>query len=97
MNTTNTAYSLRKCLSPKVQIKLFKTTRGLGYPNVYSKYFLRKDLSVVEVDNIGSAHFGGRFKLIPMMGEEATYDYDGTDLEYNMISEMLKSDNQGPV
>jgi hypothetical protein len=92
VNTANTAYSLRKCLNPKVQIKLFKTTRGLGYPNVYSKYFLRKDLSVVEVNNIGSAHFGGRFKLIPMQGEEATYDYDGTDLEYRRISEMLKSE-----
>ena len=92
VNAANTAYRLRKCLNPKVQIKLFKTTRGLGYPNVYSKYFLRKDLSVVEVENIGSAHFGGRFKLIPMQGEEATYDYDGTDLEYRMISEMLKSE-----
>jgi hypothetical protein len=64
---------------------------------VYSKYFLRKDLSVVEVDNIGSAHFGGRFKLIPMQGEEATYDYDGTDLEYRMISEMLKDESKDPV
>jgi hypothetical protein len=97
VDTTNTAYSLRKCLNPKVQLKLFKITRGLGYPNVYTKYFLRKDLSVVEVENIVSAHFGGRLKLIPMLGEEATYDYDGTDLEYRMISKMLKSENKGPV
>ena len=97
VNTANTAYSLRKCMTPKIQLKLFRTTRGLGYPNVYSKYFLRKDLSVVEVDNIGSAHFGGRFKLIPMQGEEATYDYDGTDLEYRMISEMLKAESKDPV
>ena len=96
VNTTNTAYSLRKLLNPKAQIKLFKITRGLGYPNVYSKYFLRKDLSVVEVENIVSAHFGGKLKLIPMLGEDATYDYDGTDLEYRMISEMLKSDNKEP-
>ena len=96
VNTANTAYSLRKCLNPKAQIKLFKITRGLGYPNVYSKYFLRKDLSVVEVENIGSAHFGGRLKLIPLLGENATYDYDGTDLEYRMISEMLKSENKEP-
>ena len=89
VNTANTAYSLRKCLNPKVQIKLFKITRGLGYPNVYSKYFLRKDLSIVEVENIGTAHFGGRFMIIPMLGEAATYDYDGTDLEYRLISEML--------
>jgi len=97
VNTANTAYRLRKCLNPKVQIKLFKITRGLGYPNVYSKYFLRKDLSVVEVENIVSAHFGGRLKLIPMQGEEATYDYDGTDLEYRKISEMLKSENKRPM
>ena len=96
VNTANTAYSLRKCLSPNVQIKLFKITRGLGYPNVYSKYFLRKDLSVVEVENIVSAHFGGRLKIIPMMGEETTYDYDGTDLEYRMISAMLKSQGKEP-
>lgn len=97
VNTANTAYRLRKCLNPKVQIKLFKITRGLGYPNVYSKYFLRKDLSVVEVENIVSAHFGGRLKLIPMHGEEATYDYDGTDLEYHKISEMLESGHNGPA
>ena len=95
VNTANTAYSLRKCLNPKVQIKLFKITRGLGYLNVYSKYFLRKDLSVVEVENIVSAHFGGRVKIIPMLGEAATYDYDGTDLEYRLISDMLKSENKG--
>jgi len=97
VNTANTAYSLRKCLNPKVQIKLFQITRSLGYPNVYSKYFLRKDLSVVEVENIVSAHFGGRLKIIPMLGEEATYDYDGTDLEYRLISEMLKSEKNDAV
>jgi hypothetical protein len=93
VNTANTAYRLRKCLNPKVQIKLFKITRGLGYPNVYSKYFLRRDLSIVEIENIGSAHFGGKLTIIPMPGEEATYDYDGTDLEYRMISGMLKTKN----
>ena len=91
VNTANTAYSLRKCLNPKVQLKLFKITRGLGYPNVYSKYFIRKDLSIVEVENIVSAHFGGRLKIIPMIGEETTYDYDGTDMEFSMISKMLGS------
>ena len=94
VNTANTAYSLRKCLSPKVQIKLFKITRGLGYPNVYSKYFIRKDLSVVEIENIGSAYFGGTLRIVPMLGEKATYDYDGTDLEYRMLSSMLESDSE---
>jgi CTP:molybdopterin cytidylyltransferase MocA len=92
VNTANTAYSLRKCLNPNVQLKLFKITRGLGYPNVYSKYFLHKDLSIQEVANIVSAFFNGKLELVPMVGEEATYDYDGTDLEYQTINAMLKSD-----
>ena len=91
INTANTAYNLRKCLNPKVQIQLFKITRGLGYPNVYSKYFLRKDLSIQEAANIVSEHFNGRLEIIPMTGIGATYDYDGTDQEYRLITRMLKS------
>jgi hypothetical protein len=92
INTTNTAYSMRKALNPNVQLKLFKITRNLGYPNVYSKYFIRKDLSIKEVENITSAFFNGKLKLIPMIGEESTYDYDGTDFEYRMINKMLQKD-----
>lgn len=91
INTANTAYSLRKALNPNNQLKLFKITRNLGYPNVYSKYFIRKDLSIKEVENITSAFFNGKLKLIPMAGEEATYDYDGTDFEYRMINQMLRN------
>ncbi len=91
INSVNTAYRLRKGLNPKVQLKLFRITRSLGYPNVYSKYFLRKDLSIKEVENIISEFFGGRVKLVPMAGEEATYDYDGTDFEYLMITDMLNT------
>ena len=91
MNTANTAYSLRKAVNPNAQLKLFKITRKLGYPNVYSKYFARKDLSIKEVENITSAFFKGRLKLIPMAGEESTYDYDGTDFEYQMINKMLRT------
>ena len=76
---------------PNIQLKLFRITRGLGYPNVYSKYFLRKDLSINETANIVSAFFQGRFILIPMTGIEATYDYDGTEHEYHSITKMLKS------
>ena len=90
MNTINTAYSLRKWMSPNVQMKLFKITHNLGYPNVYSKYFLRKDLSIKEMENIGSAFFKGRLKLIPTFGEESTYDYDGTEFEYRSIANMIK-------
>ena len=91
INTVNAAYGLRKCLNPNVQLKLFRITRGLGYPNVYSKYFLRKNLSIREVENITSEFFGGRVKLVPLTGEEATYDYDGTDSEYVLITDMLKN------
>ena len=91
LNAANTAYSLRKLLNPKVQIKLFRVTRGLGYPNVYSKYFLRKDLSINESANIASAYFHCRFAIIPMTGIETTYDYDGTEHEYHTITKMLKS------
>ncbi|UCG64499.1 MAG: hypothetical protein JSW12_18015 [Deltaproteobacteria bacterium] len=97
VNMANTAYSLRKWMIPNVQLKLFRITHGLGYPNVYSKYFLRKDLSVSEVANIVSEFFKGRLELIPMTGEEATYDYDGTDREYRMITKMLKSDQKDTV
>jgi hypothetical protein len=89
INTANTAYSLRKALNPNAQLRLFRITRNLGYPNVYSKYFIRKNLSVKEVENITSAFFNGKLKLIPMTGEESTYDYDGTDFEYRMITKML--------
>ena len=94
INTANTAYNLRKCLNPNVQLKLFKITRGLGYSNVYSKYFLRKDLSINEVANIVSAYFNGRLELIPMEGVEATYDYDGTEYEYHSITKMLVSNEE---
>ncbi|MGD8722678.1 MAG: hypothetical protein PVG00_02025 [Desulfobacterales bacterium] len=91
LNTGNTAYSLRKALNPKAQLKLYKITRNLGYPNVYSKYFVRKDLSITEVENITSAFFKGKLKLIPMADENSTYDYDGTDLEYQMLTKMLNT------
>ena len=92
VNTANTAYNLRKCLNPNVQLKLFRITRGLGYANVYSKYFLKRDLTISEVENITSAFFGGRLKIIPVRDVESSYDYDGTDLEYLRISEILKNE-----
>ena len=90
INTANTAYNLRKCLNPKIQLKLFRITRKLGYANIYSKYFLRKDLSVTEVENITSAFFNGRLKLIPVRDVESSYDYDGTQGEFYKLNEMLK-------
>jgi hypothetical protein len=91
VNTANTAYRIRKLLNPNAQLRLFKITRNLGYPNVYSKYFMRKNLSIKEIENITSAYFNGRLKIIPMLGEETTYDYDGTDLEFRVLTKMLNS------
>jgi len=92
INTANTAYNLRKALNPNVQLRLFRITRSLGYANLYSKYFFKKDLSITEVENISSAFFNGRLKLIPIKGEESTYDYDGTEDEFRRISDMLSCD-----
>jgi len=90
VNTVNIAYNLRKFLNPKVQIRLFNITRKLGFANVYSKYFLKRDLSVMDCEKITSGFFRGPLKLVPMEGETATYDYDGTETEYEMINRMLK-------
>ena len=79
-------------ISPNIQLQLFKITHNLGYANVFSKYFIRKDLTIREVENIISAYFEGHIRIIPLLGEETTYDYDGTELEYRMINDMLKSD-----
>ena len=89
LNTVNNAYNLRKFLNPKVQIRLFSITRKLGFANVYSKYFLKRDLSVGDCEKITSGYFRGPLKLVPMEGETATYDYDGTETEYQMINQML--------
>jgi hypothetical protein len=90
INTANTAYNLRKCLNPKVQLKLFRITRDLGYKNVYSKHFIQKDLSLKEVENITSAFFDGRLKIIPVKEVATSYDYDGTDDEYRQLAEILR-------
>ena len=89
MNIVNEAYNLRKFLSPTIQLRLFKTTRNLGFSNVYSKYFIKKDLSITDCEKITSAFFSGKLSIVPLEGEEASYDYDGTDMEYRMINEML--------
>lgn len=91
INTINTAYNLRKWLNPNVQMRVFKITRSHGYPNVYSKYFLKKSLSINEIENIGTAFFKGPLKVIPTLGEDSTYDYDGTESEFYSITKMLKS------
>ena len=92
VNTVNTAYNLRKFLNPAVQLRLFKITRNLGFANVYSKYFIKRDLSITDCEKITSGFFRGPLTLIPMEDEAASFDYDGTEREYQMISEMLKKE-----
>ena len=89
LNAVNMAYNLRKFLNPKIQIRLFKITRNLGFSNVYSKHFIKKDLTISDCEKITSQFFRGNLAIIPMEGEEASYDYDGTQKEYELINEML--------
>ena len=95
INVTSVAYSLRKVLNPNVQLRLMNITRQLGYHNLYAKYFLKKDLSLREVEEVASVFFRGRLVLVPMEGIETTYDYDGTDREYRTITEMLATEVRG--
>lgn len=88
----NVAYNIRKLLTPKAQLELFRITRKLGYPNIFSKYFVKKDMRISEVEEILSIFFRGRLKIIPMEGLESTYDYDGTEREFQTISELLQKD-----
>lgn len=89
INTINTAYNLRKFLNPAVQIRLFNITRTLGFANVYSKYFIKRDLSITDCEKISSGFFRGPLTVIPITDEAASFDYDGTEREYEMISAML--------
>lgn len=88
----NTAYNIRKLLMPKAQLELFRITRKLGYPNVFSTYFVKKNLRISELEEILSTFFRGRLKIIPVEGLEATYDYDGTEHEFQAINQMLQKD-----
>jgi len=95
INTANTAYNLRKLLSPNIQLKLFRITRNLGYKNLYSKYFLQKDLRISEVENIGSEFFQGSMKIIPVEDRGSSFDYDGTEDEFRRLTELLNRGADG--
>lgn len=90
VNSANTAYNLRKALNPRIQLKVFNITRDLGYKNVYSKYFIKKDMSIKACEDITSSFFKGKVTAIPMDDEASSYDYDGTKREYTGISKLLK-------
>jgi len=89
VNSINAVYSLRKALNPKVQMRIFRICREFGYAGIYGKYFLKKNLTVRECENIFSSFTGGTFRSVPISGKETTYDYDGTEKEFREISRML--------
>ncbi len=86
----NDIYSMRKALSPKVQLQIFRICRDLGYPGLYRKYFRQKNLSIRECENILSRFVGARVMALPIEGEKTTYDYDGTRKELKKLTRMLR-------
>lgn len=91
-NSIHRAYGLRKGSSPRVQLELFRITRRLGYPNIYSKYFVSKDLGITEAEHIVSAYFDGQLKIVPVRDVASSYDYDGTDQELRNVAGMLRAE-----
>ncbi|MBB6482549.1 hypothetical protein [Spirochaeta isovalerica] len=90
VNMTNVMYSMRKALNPKTQMKIFRIGREVGYPGIYSRYFLKKTLSIRQCEAICTAFFKGPFTSLPMHDIKSTYDFDGTEREYIEISRMLE-------
>ncbi|MBN2655818.1 MAG: hypothetical protein JXR86_02055 [Spirochaetales bacterium] len=93
VNMANVMYSLRKALNPKTQMRIFRIGREVGYPWIYSRYFLKKNLSIRQCEIICSAFFKGPFLSIPMHDIKSTYDFDGTEREFIEISRMLDEQN----
>lgn len=89
INGINVIYSLRKALNPRTQIRIFRVCREVGYPGIYSRYFVKKNLSIRQCEAICSAFFSGSFKAVPMHDIKSTYDFDGTEKEFLEISRML--------
>ncbi|MBN2511129.1 MAG: hypothetical protein JXB03_12690 [Spirochaetales bacterium] len=89
VNSINVIYSVRKALNPRVQMKIQKICRGLGYPGIVNSYFVKHTLSVRQCEAICSAFLEGPFRAMPMPDAETTYDFDGTRREYEEIKRML--------
>lgn len=89
VNMINVMYSLRKALNPRTQMRIFRVGREVGYPRIYNRYFVKKNLSIHQCEAICSAFFKGKFKAIPMHDIRSTYDFDGTEKEFIEISRML--------
>jgi len=89
VNMINVIYSLRKAINPKTQMRIFRICREVGFPGIYNRYFLRKNLTIRQCEAICTAFFKGGFKAIPMHDIKSTYDFDGTEKEFLEINRML--------
>ena len=90
VNMINVIYSLRKAINPKTQLRIFRICREVGFPRIYNRYFIKKNLTIKQCETICSAFFKGRFKVIPMHDIKSTYDFDGTEKEFIEINRMLQ-------
>lgn len=90
VNMINVIYSLRKAINPKTQLRIFRICREVGYPGIYNRYFIKKNLSIKQCEAICSSFFRGNFRVIPMHDIKSTYDFDGTEKEYLEINRMLR-------
>ncbi|MBI9098073.1 MAG: hypothetical protein JEY91_06325, partial [Spirochaetaceae bacterium] len=89
VNMVNVIYSLRKAINPKTQLRIFRVCREVGFPRIYNRYFVKKNLAITQCEAICSAFFKGKFKVIPMHDIKSTYDFDGTEKEFIEINRML--------
>ncbi len=90
INMINVIYSLRKAINIKTQMRIFKACKEVGFPGIYNRYFIKKNLTITQSEKVCSAFFKGLFKAIPMSDLKSTYDFDGTEKEFNEINKMLK-------
>ena len=89
VNAINVIYSVRKALNPRVQLRIQKICRGLGFPGIINSYFVKHSLSFAQCEAICTAFLEGSFRGMPMPDVETTYDFDGTRREYEEIKRML--------
>jgi hypothetical protein len=90
VNMINVMYSVRKALNPKTQLRIFRICREVGFPRLYNRYFIKKNLSITQCEKICSAFFKGDFKAVLMHDIKSTYDFDGTEKEFLEINKMLE-------
>ena len=89
VNMVNVIYSLRKAINPKTQLRIFRICREVGFPRLYNRYFIKKNLTIGQSEKICSAFFKGVFRAVPMHDIKSTYDFDGTEKEFIEINRML--------